>query len=230
MDGFGADGGQRGQQGGGRAGATTGGAGAQGAQCPDGVCDEEDVLVFRVRTRGEERPVAQGEDSGALQQNRRVDVIREDALPGSARIVGKFQIDLPGGGLIWATEDPTLGQPILNVQAGSTVPFEGGRIVEPLRFHGYTNYASFIDRLEVTLYRGDDMDRVTPLATIYLGTRQVNLREVRNVRTPAGVGKPRCDWASTTLRPLSLSSLRCSPRSARRIWIQPSSMARTTPP
>lgn len=48
--------------------STTGDAGAQGAQCPDGVCDEEDVLVFRVRTRGEERPVAQGEDTGALQE------------------------------------------------------------------------------------------------------------------------------------------------------------------
>ncbi|WP_198032547.1 hypothetical protein [Aerolutibacter daejeonensis] len=157
--------------------STAGGAGAQGAQCPDGVCDEEDVLVFRVRTRGEERPVAQGEDPGALQENRRVDVIREDALPGSARIAGKFQIDLPGGGLIWATEDPTLGQPILNVQAGSTVPFEGGRITEPLRFHGYTNYASFIDRLEVTLYRGDDLDRVTPLATITLPVANVSERD-----------------------------------------------------
>ena len=26
---------------------------------------------------------------------------------------------------------------------------------------------------------------VTPLSTVYLGTRQVNLREVRNVKTPA---------------------------------------------
>ena len=30
-----------------------------------------------------------------------------------------------------------------------------------------------------------DKMEVTPLATVYLGTRQVNLREVRNVKTPA---------------------------------------------
>ncbi|MCY1380153.1 hypothetical protein D9M69_679450 [compost metagenome] len=35
---------------------------------------------------------------------------------------------------------------------------------------------------------------------------------------------------TTTVRPASLSSLRSRPRSASRIWIQPSSMARTTPP
>ncbi|MCI4567004.1 hypothetical protein [Lysobacter sp. CFH 32150] len=140
-------------------------------QCTGDECRSDEGLLFRVRTRGEEQPVATGNDASALQQNRRVDVVRE--LPGSVRIAGKFAIDLPNGGLVWATEDPTLGQPILSVQAGSTAAFEGGRITKPLHFHGYTNYASFIDKLQVTVYRGSDTDLVTPLATIELPVSNV---------------------------------------------------------
>jgi len=147
---------------------------AQGStvpQCAGDECRSDEGLLFRVRTRGEEQPVVTGDDASALQQNRRVDVVRE--LPGNVRIAGKFAIDLPNGGLVWATEDPTLGQPILNVQAGSTAAFEGGRITKPLHFHGYTNYASFIDKLQVTVYRGSDTDLVTPLATIELPVSNV---------------------------------------------------------
>ncbi|RDZ29770.1 hypothetical protein DX914_09590 [Lysobacter silvisoli] len=147
------------------------------ARCDGDACRSDEGLLFRVRTRGEERPVAAGDDADALQRNRRVDVVREDVRSGSARISGRFAIDLPNGGVIWATEDPTLGQPILNVQGGSTVPFENGRIAKPLRFHGYTNYASFIDKLTVTVYRGTDADLVTPLASIDLPVANVSEQE-----------------------------------------------------
>ena len=140
-------------------------------QCTGDECRSDEGLLFRVRTRGEEQPVAVGDDASALQQNRRVDVVRD--LPGSARISGRFAIDLPNGGVVWATEDPTLGQPVLSVQAGSTASFEGGRITKPLHFHGYTNYAAFIDKLQVTVYRGSDTDLVTPLATIDLPVANV---------------------------------------------------------
>jgi hypothetical protein len=75
-------------------------------------------------------------------------------------------LELPQGGVVWATEDPTLAEPVLNVQAGSMVPFEEGRITRAVRFHSYSNYTAFIDKLEVTVYRASDTDLVTPLATI----------------------------------------------------------------
>lgn len=81
--------------------------------------------------------------------------------PGSG-----FSVELPQGGTVWATEDPTLGDPLLNVQAGSQAPFAEGHIVEPVRFHAFSNYAAFYERLEVSVYRGNDQDRVVPLATI----------------------------------------------------------------
>lgn len=96
---------------------------------------------------------------------------------GSPGIGGRYAIDLPGGGLVWATEDPTLGPPQLGVQAAGTVPFEAGRITKPVRFQGYSNYASFFERLEVTVYRGNDTDRVTPLATIAMPVANVGHAE-----------------------------------------------------
>lgn len=82
-----------------------------------------------------------------------------------AQPVGRYSIDLPNGGLVWAVEDPNLTMPALSVQAAEMVPLEDGRIAKPVQFHGYSNYPSFIKRLEVKVYRGRDTDLVTPLAT-----------------------------------------------------------------
>ena len=92
----------------------------------------------------------------------------DPAFQGPAGSLGRFVVDLPQGGTLWAIEDPTLGEPVLNVQAASMVPFEDGRITQPVRFHGYSNYAAFYDRLEVRVYRGTDVDRVRPVATFEL--------------------------------------------------------------
>ncbi len=151
-------------------------------QCERGGCSSNEGWLFRVRSHGEERPKAAGSSPEVLQRNRRVELSSAQTSQGTvtvtdegkARIAGRFSIDLPNGGLIWATEDPTLGPPILNVQAGSSVPFEEGRIDKPVRFHGYSNYASFIDKLEVTVYSGNDTDRITPLATIALPVANVS--------------------------------------------------------
>ncbi|MBD9478965.1 hypothetical protein [Pseudoxanthomonas sp. PXM02] len=92
----------------------------------------------------------------------------DPAFQGPAGSLGRFVVDLPQGGTLWAIEDPTLGEPVLNVQAASMVPFEDGRITQPVRFHGYSNYAAFYERLEVAVYRGTDADRVRPIATFDL--------------------------------------------------------------
>lgn len=92
----------------------------------------------------------------------------DPAFQGPSGSLGRFVVDLPQGGTLWAIEDPTLGEPVLNVQAASMVPFEDGRITQPVRFHGYSNYAAFYERLEVRVYRGNDADRVRPIATFEL--------------------------------------------------------------
>jgi hypothetical protein len=147
------------------AGSTTGAS----ADCNDSGCSSAEGMLFQVDTLGEEQPVVKGNSPADLQANRRVDITAPPpapAQPGVARVNGRFTIDLPDGGVVWATEDPTLSQPSLNVQAGTSVPFDNGRILKPVQFQGYTNYASFMNRIEVRIYRGDDDDLVTPLAVI----------------------------------------------------------------
>lgn len=135
--------------------------------CSGGVCAEQsETLPVVIRTRGKTDPLTgtHADSSAALQPDRRV-TIDGAADPGKAVATGRFAIDLPNGGMIWATEDPALGAPVLNIQSPSVVAFAEGRFVEPLRFHAYSNYAGFIERMELVLYRGADQDLVTPLAT-----------------------------------------------------------------
>lgn len=91
--------------------------------------------------------------------------------------VGRWTIATPGGGAIWATEDPTLGRPSFNVSAPSEVAFSGGRITEPVRFYAYNNYSAFIERSEVLVYRAIDADLVTPVAVIPLPSGAVSETE-----------------------------------------------------
>lgn len=114
------------------------------------------------------QPVADGTDPASLQRNRRAEVTGAAATPGQGWVNGEFSLELPGGGVVWATEDPTLGQPVLSMMAPSSAAFAEGRIVGPVTFQGYSNYPAFIERVEISLYRDADTDRVAPLATLSL--------------------------------------------------------------
>lgn len=134
-------------------------------RCEADSCRNDDGLLLRIRDDG----------ADALALPGRAGPVVTDVVPVSPAVTpdvaargGQFMAELPNGGVVWATEDPTMVPPSLSVQAAATVPFENGRVVRPLRFHSYNNYASFIEKLEVTLYRGTDTDLVTPLARIEL--------------------------------------------------------------
>lgn len=156
--------------------AQGGGTAAKSVDCQDEGCSSEEGLLFRLRTRSYDKPVTQGTDTGsssdALQPDRRVTVATEQ--PGKATAMGKFSIDLPGGGVIWATEDPTLGQPELSVSAPTMVAFDGQRITKPVQFYVRGNYPAFIQRLEISLYRSSDADLIEPIATVPMDVAAVS--------------------------------------------------------
>jgi hypothetical protein len=133
-------------------------------RCDASGCAGSEGTVLRIRSRGESSAVAG--DAAQLQSDRRVDV--ELAPAGQTEVRGRFAVDLPGGGLLWATEDPQLAQPSLNVQASALVPFSEGRITQPVRFMSYSNYPAFAEKFQLLIYRGTDTDRVSPLATLDL--------------------------------------------------------------
>jgi len=132
-------------------------------RCEADSCRNDDGLLLRILDDSEPELPGRAElpAAGAVPASPAV-------TPDVAARSGQFMAELPNGGVVWATEDPTMVPPSLSVQAAATVPFENGRVIRPLRFHSYNNYASFIQKLEVTLYRGTDTDLVTPLARIEL--------------------------------------------------------------
>ncbi len=155
--------------------------------CSGDTCASDRGVLMRIRTRGESEPLTHGttttSSSQSLQADRRVTV--ETEQPGKAVVVGKWTVQLPNGGVIWATEDPNLGQPSFNVSASSLVAFDGTRIVKPVQFYAYNNYPAFIDRAEVLVFRASDTDLVAPLATVPLPVAAVS--EVKwNGDLPAG--------------------------------------------
>ncbi|KRG72121.1 hypothetical protein ABB29_00430 [Pseudoxanthomonas dokdonensis] len=145
------------------------------ADCTSNGCSNEEGLLFRLRTRSEDQPVtAPGTptSSQALAPDRRVTVGREG--PGKATVLGKFSVDLPDGGVIWATEDPNLGQPELSISATSLVPFDGNVITKPVQFYARGNYSKFVDRYEISIYRASDGDLIEPIAQLPLDVAAVS--------------------------------------------------------
>lgn len=143
-------------------------ADAAALDCSTTRCSSDQGLLFQLRTRSYDQPVTTGTSPRssiqALQPDRRVTVARE--LPGQAMAIGRFSLQLADGGVVWATEDPNLGQPELAVSAPSFVAFDGQRVVAPVRFAVRSNYPAFIKRMELLLYRDSDVDLIEPLATV----------------------------------------------------------------
>ncbi|MEM7432618.1 MAG: OmpA family protein [Pseudomonadota bacterium] len=77
---------------------------------------------------------------------------------------GRFRIGLPGGGVVWATEDAAAMQPRLIVAGPKYVAAQ--QQPATLVFVGYSNYAGFIDNFELRIYRDSDRDRLRPVAAV----------------------------------------------------------------
>lgn len=100
---------------------------------------------------------------------------------------GESFVELPGGAVLWATEDPQLTAPSFAVSAAREVPFEDGRITEPVPFQSYGNYMAFASRIELLVFRGSDDDRTEQLASVEIPLRNVARTEWDGA-LPEGLG------------------------------------------
>ncbi|MEM1133988.1 MAG: hypothetical protein AAGH53_13735 [Pseudomonadota bacterium] len=142
-----------------------------GVDCAEGICSEDGKVLVRIRTEGERMPRRAGNTPEALQANRRVDIATppvagEQSSTRATRAVGRFAIDLPSGGRIWAVEDPAVVRPVLSVGAGASAPIIAGQISQPIQFNVFSNYAAMFERMEISVYRDTDTDFVAPLAVL----------------------------------------------------------------
>lgn len=142
--------------------------------CTQVQCVSSDGVLFKIKSLGELDPVtdSQAKTIPALAPDRRTTVQAEP--PGKAAVVGKWSVQLPNGGVIWATEDPGLGRPQYSISAPSLVAFENNKIVKPINFYSFNNYSGFIQRAEILIYRAIDVDLISPIATIPLQAGEVS--------------------------------------------------------
>src|SRR5690606_7666789 len=154
-------------------------AAAAGIDCDADARNSDKGLLFELRTRSYDEPVTSGTSAAytpeALQPDRRVSIGLERT--DRAESVYRFLRHLPGGGVIWATEDPALGQPELSVSAPSMVGFDGKAITAPVRFFVRGNYPAFIDRMEIALFRATDVDLIEPIARLPVDVAAVSESE-----------------------------------------------------
>ncbi len=132
-----------------------------GDACTIDHCRTADGYVVEIITpESQTKPEVTG-STAVRRSSRRVD------------LSGRFVVEVPGGGRLWATEDPSVVDPRLAVAGPETLPVSDGRITETAAFWGYSNYAVFIHRLEVLIYRAEDSDRLAPIAKIRMPRRSL---------------------------------------------------------
>lgn len=83
-------------------------------------------------------------------------------------------INLPGNGAIWATENANLGTAELSISAPSYIPFRDGKITKPVEFYVRSNYSAFVERYEISIYRGTDTDLVEPLIVMPVSVKAIS--------------------------------------------------------
>lgn len=87
-------------------------------------------------------------------------------LPEARPSSGDGRLPVAENGILWVTEDPAVADPRLDVR-GPNRAVLGDRGVEgPVEFRSYCNYPDFLERWELVLFRGDDVDLVRPLAML----------------------------------------------------------------
>jgi uncharacterized repeat protein (TIGR01451 family) len=127
-----------------------------GTRLCEGACARAngEAYTASVTGNGETEPRSDNDTAEGRQDNRRVDVS------------GQFRVQLPGGGVVWVTEDPALADPVLNVAAPIEALVAHGQLREPVEFSVYSNYPDYIDRWELSFFQANDPDRSRPIAVL----------------------------------------------------------------
>jgi hypothetical protein len=79
---------------------------------------------------------------------------------------GLSTIRFANDGIIYISEDPNIANAVLNAAVLPYVSFNEGVITQNVEFYIRSNYAAFIDKMELNIYRVEDVDLVDPIVSI----------------------------------------------------------------
>ena len=128
---------------------------AQSSQnCANEKCLTGEGYAIEIIGYTDDRPPSPMDTPAARINNNRVDV------------TGEFLIRLPGGGKLWATEDPAIVDPRMAVHSDDVFAVDNGRVAKPVEFFVYKNYDPFIERAVLEIFDGRDFDRLEPVASL----------------------------------------------------------------
>lgn len=141
--------------------------------CSPAPCKTPQGFSVKLVSKGEKVSTRQN-----VPNDRRVEVVldhdnakhRPASEQGKAIVKGDFLVRMPLGGIFWATEDPAITAPRLSINAPQAIKFDGSNSYTA-RFNYFSNYLAFIERLELVVYKGNDIDLVTPLYSAELSSK-----------------------------------------------------------
>jgi len=121
--------------------------------------------ILRIIKSGEGKPRSSNKNATGKQDNRRVDVTLTRKVPVD-KIKPEVRRALFGsGGTVWLSEDPTSLDRILDIRSVATVALLDGELEAPITFDVTTNYAHFIDRLELLIWSANASPLQKPAVT-----------------------------------------------------------------
>ncbi|MDR0665948.1 MAG: hypothetical protein LBF71_00910 [Campylobacteraceae bacterium] len=130
------------------------------------IADEQPLEPKSVIIQTEPSLVSLPEEEGDKDDSNALNSPFADNVKAPLIYPSAYSLQLPNNGLIWISEDPNMGETSLNAVSLSFVSAENGQLSESLDFYIRTNYAAFIDKLEISIYRSADKDFIEPLAVL----------------------------------------------------------------
>ncbi len=129
-------------------------------ECTSAACAEEAPYVLRIINSGEADPRSSNSSPDSRQENRRVDVTLTHTETVTETPLEARSVTLESGGTIWLSQDPGSLQRVLTVKSAPRVSLESDT---EHTFEVINNYASFIDRLELLIWRSGSSVTTKPL-------------------------------------------------------------------
>lgn len=130
--------------------------------------ESEAPYVLRIINSGESTPRSSNASVEGRQDNRRADVTLTQKVPAKNIEAKKPSAVISPAGAFWLSKDPASLDRILSVEAPASAAIVNESLEAPIKFSVQTNYASFIEKLELLIWSENASFVKDPEVTIEL--------------------------------------------------------------